>query len=249
MAYHHQQQQELKPCVDASWFVESVPERFMCPICHDVMVQPTQGPCQHEFGHQCIRAWIKDHPCCPVCRDPLTTSMLTPARLMRELVEELPLRCKFHNHGCQARITLASADAHLRDQCTVIECTMPECPEIVLREHLADHLKVCPHNPGAHAARMKTLEQQQQNMRVVLFENLRSGVVDPLVSVHKRLVQSQVRIRTFEQTLDEISIPRDDDVARSKRKELLRVLGQTEAAIDTLAKSISSFKAHCPSNA
>ncbi|MCE5295284.1 MAG: hypothetical protein LLF94_11830 [Chlamydiales bacterium] len=42
-----------------------------CAYCLGPYVNPLQTPCKHTFCNDCITAWLKKDPTCPMCRTPL----------------------------------------------------------------------------------------------------------------------------------------------------------------------------------
>ena len=82
-----------------------------------------------------------------------------------------------------------------------------------------------------------------------IFNNLRVGVFDPLVDVQRRVTKNCVRLRQFEVALDTQSIPRGDEIARGRRKSLIKVLGELEAALEKFDHSIKEFQSNCPRGA
>eukprot|EP01147_Barroeca_monosierra_P001477 gene1478-4636_t len=223
-------------------FVDEVPERFLCPICQGVMASPVQGPCQHEFGCDCLRTWLSNHQSCPICNSYLTIDMLNPARLMRELIESLQVYCDHHLHGCDEHIAYGQIQSHIRQSCSHIRCRMNGCELIVLREHLEDHEGNCPHNPQGHNVRMSTLSNLRQDMLLKVTENLQTGVLDQLEPVERRLKQNNVRVENFVGKLDAVSIPKHDTIARAERRRLVNYLGSIEDVTAKLIQQISELK-------
>ena len=236
-------------CFEPDCFADEVQDRFLCPICQGVMADPVQGPCQHEFGKDCIRQWLAPSSACPVCRLDLRQDGLVQARLMRELVETLPMRCIHQGQGCTARVTLVTRSSHVESECPFVTCRFENCHEVVPRTQKQSHEDACQHNPRGHAVRMASLDKIQRDIQGDIFNNLRVGVFDPLVDVQRRVTKNCVRLRQFEVALDTQSIPRGDEIARGRRKSLIKVLGELEAALEKFDHSIKEFQSNCPRGA
>lgn len=105
---------------DQNRFESPVNSEFVCPICHDVLEDPLViSHCEHVFCSACIKDWLSRSKCCPIDRQTSTDESLhLPMRQFRNLLNTLSIRCEH-----------------------------PHCGQSVCLAQLADHHKVCLHNP------------------------------------------------------------------------------------------------------
>eukprot|EP01006_Ploeotia_vitrea_P027334 TRINITY_DN60179_c0_g1_i1.p1 TRINITY_DN60179_c0_g1~~TRINITY_DN60179_c0_g1_i1.p1 ORF type:complete len:420 (+),score=56.29 TRINITY_DN60179_c0_g1_i1:40-1299(+) len=68
--------------------METVPNRFICPITQDVMRDPVMTPQGINFERETIQQWLEKHKECPMTREPLTVAQLFPNRSLKEEIEE-----------------------------------------------------------------------------------------------------------------------------------------------------------------
>ena len=84
---------------------ERIPSELICSICTDILEDPVQTPCEHNYCSDCINRWLKGQlrgqRTCPEDRKPLASDELRPAnRLTRQLLSSLIVRCKHYSDGC-----------------------------------------------------------------------------------------------------------------------------------------------------
>uniref|UniRef100_A0A8C4X5J4 RING-type domain-containing protein n=1 Tax=Erpetoichthys calabaricus TaxID=27687 RepID=A0A8C4X5J4_ERPCA len=82
-------------------------------ICQDVLENPLQSPCEHAFCSTCIHGWLVHHHNCPEDRQSLNVSVLRPLfRYMKNDLNQLQIRCRNREHGCNMVCSLESIDLH-----------------------------------------------------------------------------------------------------------------------------------------
>ena len=99
---------------DEERFVTTINRNFLCLICFNVLKDPVLCPRnQHCFCRGCITKHLEDSPRCPTCADELTEETLTvPSRMVRGYLNELNIRCVYHDRGCQEIVQLQHLDQH-----------------------------------------------------------------------------------------------------------------------------------------
>lgn len=101
---------------DIELFVCDVPEEFICSVCHGVMYQPLQTPCEHIFCGACAHEAISRRRLCPVDRRPVTEAELRPMhRVLQSLHEGLHMRCRYAGAGCAKVMRLGEEFTHAAD--------------------------------------------------------------------------------------------------------------------------------------
>ena len=139
-------------------FVEPPPEslRHECPICLQILREPRLiDCCGHNFCAACIGRVEDDGRPCPLCNEPLFTTMANKG-LKRDL-NEFRVHCPHHLFGCEWVGELGKVDEHLNSDSqpqrqlegcpfAVIECL--HCKEGIRRDKVAGHqLERCPQRP------------------------------------------------------------------------------------------------------
>lgn len=109
-------------------------DELICAICYAVLKNPLMTDCcQQTFCDDCITEWIGEQNSCPNCRKVVMSSQLRPIpRLLKNMIDELIIKCEFQRNGCSSRVTIGQ---------------------------LAHHMECCPHNPKA-LCKTCGLEQQ-----------------------------------------------------------------------------------------
>ena len=127
---------------DEERFVTTINRNFLCLICFNVLKDPVLCPRnQHCFCRGCITKHLENSQRCPTCADELTEETLTvPSRMVRGYLDELNIRCVYHDRGCEEIIQLQHLDQH-ENSCgfTPAVCTNPGCGAILNKRDLAIH--------------------------------------------------------------------------------------------------------------
>ena len=127
---------------DEERFVTTISRNFLCLICFNVLKDPVLCPRnQHCFCRGCITKHLENSQRCPTCADELTEETLSvPSRMVRDYLDELKIRCVYHDRGCQEIVELQHLDQH-EDSCgfTPAVCTNPGCGATLNMRDLAIH--------------------------------------------------------------------------------------------------------------
>ena len=115
---------------DEERFVTTVNRNFLCLICFNVLKDPVLCPRnQHCFCRSCITTHLENSQRCPTCADELTEETLTePNRMVKDYLNELNIRCVYHDRGCEKIVQLQHLDEH-EDSCeyTPAVCRNQDC--------------------------------------------------------------------------------------------------------------------------
>ncbi|CAF5010581.1 unnamed protein product, partial [Rotaria sp. Silwood1] len=65
-----------------------IPASFLCPITHELMIDPVIDPDGNSYERSAINDWLKQHSTSPITRTPLHLNDLRPNRALRESIEE-----------------------------------------------------------------------------------------------------------------------------------------------------------------
>ncbi|XP_074595932.1 E3 ubiquitin-protein ligase NRDP1-like isoform X2 [Brevipalpus obovatus] len=110
------------PGLDVSRFDSKVEEDFICSICLGVLLNPVQDKCEHLFCNDCIKEWLEKSDShslrgnCPLSQEIIGWFELKPvSRIVRNLLANLSVNCKFRENGCSKSIRYDQLDEHERD--------------------------------------------------------------------------------------------------------------------------------------
>ena len=127
---------------DEKRFVITISRNFLCLICFNVLKDPVL--CrrnQHCFCRGCITKHLENFRRCPTCADELTEETLTePPRMVKEYLNELNIRCIYHDRGCEEIAQLQHLDQH-EDSCgfTPAVCRNQGCGATLNKRDLIHH--------------------------------------------------------------------------------------------------------------
>ena len=127
---------------DEERFVTKISRNFLCLICFNVLKDPVLCPRnQHCFCRGCISKHLENSRRCPTCADDLTEETLTePPRMVKDYLNELNIRCIYHDRGCEEIVQLQHLDQH-EDSCgfTPAVCRNQDCGAILNKRDLINH--------------------------------------------------------------------------------------------------------------
>ena len=127
---------------DEERFVTTVNRNFLCLICFNVLKDPVLcSRNQHCFCRGCITKHLENSQRCPTCADKLTEETLAePQRMIKHYLNELNIRCVYHDRGCKEIVQLQHLDQH-EDSCgfTPAVCTNPGCGATLNKRDLTIH--------------------------------------------------------------------------------------------------------------
>ena len=87
-----------------------------CCICTNVIKDPVMCHNEHIFCRACITTHLMYSQTCPTCMQPLTVETLKQApRGIRNMLDELSIRCEFFNRGCRKFVQLGDLERHVTD--------------------------------------------------------------------------------------------------------------------------------------
>ena len=119
-----------------------VDRNFLCLICFNVLKDPVLCPKNHHcFCRGCITKHLENSERCPTCPDELTVETLAePQRMVKQMLNELNIRCVYIDRGCQEIVQLQHLDQH-EATCgfTPAVCTNQGCGATVNQRDLIHH--------------------------------------------------------------------------------------------------------------
>ena len=205
---------------DEARFVTTVNRNFLCLICFNVLKDPVLCPKNHHcFCRGCITKHLENSQRCPTCADELTEDTLTePPRMVKDYLNELNIRCVYHDRGCQEIVQLQHLDQH-EDSCGFIPavCTNPGCGVTLNKRDLVHHRsEVCEFRKvKCHSCEemTKTLTNLEKKMNKI-SEDM-EGKFEIVSNEVKGLKRSFVE--AFDQMKD-VLVRREDNIKENARK-------------------------------
>ena len=87
-----------------------------CCICTNVIKDPVMCHNEHIFCRACITTHLMYSQTCPTCMQALTVETLRQAtRGIRNMLDELSIRCEFFDRGCGKFVQLGDLERHVAD--------------------------------------------------------------------------------------------------------------------------------------
>ncbi len=138
-------------------FVDNV-DKWKCPLCTQILINPVQTLCGHRFCDACITEHIDQNgdPCkCPVDESDCEMvsvkekSLFKDASARREILNLL-VRCIYYCFGCKENIEWRNYEKHIRN-CDFKRwpCLYQDkgCPEMLKEKYVQAHVKMCKFQP------------------------------------------------------------------------------------------------------
>lgn len=128
-------------------FINSVPDRFNCSICTNVLCEPELAVCcgQH-FCEQCMKKWFlkQRKESCPHCRAEGSKFQHVANKGLRAEINQLKIRCSKRSVGCSWTGELGNLQQHLSSgsgcNYAQVECSN-HCGTRPCRKDLTTHLR------------------------------------------------------------------------------------------------------------
>ena len=186
---------------DEERFVTTISRNFLCLICFNVLKDPVLCPRnQHCFCRGCITKHLENSRRCPTCADELTEETLTePPRMVRDYLNELNIRCVYHNRGCEEIVQLQHLDQH-EDSCgfTPAVCANPGCGatlnkrDLTIHEsELCEYRKLKCHSCGEMTKTLADMEKRMARMETNQA-NVQKNMEKTIANLEKNM-QTQIK--------------------------------------------------------
>ena len=186
---------------DEERFVTTISRNFLCLICFNVLKDPVLCPRnQHCFCRGCITKHLENSRRCPTCADELTEETLTePPRMVRDYLNELNIRCVYHDRGCEEIVQLQHLDQH-EDSCgfTPAVCTNPGCGatlnkrDLTIHEsELCEYRKLKCHSCGEMTKTLADMEKRMARMETNQA-NVQKNMEKTIANLEKNM-QTQIK--------------------------------------------------------
>ena len=235
-------------------FVETVADRFLCPICFLVLREPKLTDCGHHFCANCLANFpLELEPAvsaritsCPSCRVQLTESNIFSNNALKREILDLMIKCDRHEKGCEWVGELRYRETHEKECEYVEETCENKCGEMVILKEMINHKeRLCGRRVTSCdycSATMEWMDLASHHLTCLLYP------VDCIYSCGQLLARSQMEDHTGSQGNCPNSILscdfRDDGCQfEGKRHELLRhIESNTANHLSLIAKELRTTK-------
>ena len=224
---------------DEERFVTTISRNFLCLICFGVLKDPVLCPRnQHCFCRGCITKHLENSRRCPTCADELTEETLTePPRMVRDYLNELNIRCVYHDRGCEEIVQLQHLDQH-EDSCgfTPAVCTNPGCGatlnmrDLTIHEsELCEYRKLKCHSCGEMT---KTLADMEKRMETNQENNQKK-----IANLEKNM---ETQIKNTNTTMQNNMAILETKLAESVEKIVEQKLGKNTANMEGKLEAVNN---------
>ncbi|PFX28261.1 TNF receptor-associated factor 3 [Stylophora pistillata] len=120
-------------------FLKRLDKKLLCPLCQDVLKQPWQTSCGHQFCFECLQSLLSAaSPSCPIDGNKVTRDSSFHDKCCEREVLDLQCFCQYKTRGCDWRGELRQLQAH-GESCEYVDVLCRECKNIIERRLLEDH--------------------------------------------------------------------------------------------------------------
>ncbi len=110
---HSSTQKDMDSGYPLDWFVEKVPEHFICEICGKVLQSPRATPCcSNMFCLHCLEFWIEYYGICPKRCGEIEAATLIKKSVIEKSIQALSVNCKYSSNGCKVKLQLEEKVKH-----------------------------------------------------------------------------------------------------------------------------------------
>ena len=95
----------------------SIPDEFLCPVCHDICKTPVATACHHIFCKSCITVAAQRMRVCPCRRASLKEEELPSLSennpVLNRMYSRIQMKCMLHTKGCTWTGSIVDLNAHM----------------------------------------------------------------------------------------------------------------------------------------
>ena len=230
------------PGYDEERFVTTISRNFLCLICFNVLKDPVL--ClrnQHHFCRGCITKHLEISRRCPTCADELTEETLAePQRMIKDYLNELNIRCVYHDRGCEEIVQLQHLDQH-EDSCgfTPAVCRNEGCGVTLNMRDLTVHeSKLCEHrklNCHSCGEMSKTLADMEKRMT-----RMETNQTNVQKDMEKKFENVETQIRNTNTTMQNNMSILETKLAESVEKIVEQKLAKNTATMEGKLEAVNN---------
>ena len=227
---------------DEERFVTTINRNFLCLICFNVLKDPVLCPRNHHcFCRGCITKHLENSQRCPTCADELTEETLTePQRMIKDYLNELNIRCVYHDRGCQEIVQLQHLNQH-EDSCgfTPAVCRNQGCGatlnkrDVIHHEsELCEHRKLKCHSCGETTKTLADMEKRIARVETNLA-NVEKNMETKLLKLEKNTTDIEETLEVLNNEVKELKTALVETFDQMKD-----VLVKIDGKIDEIARKV-----------
>ena len=235
---------------DEERFVTTINRNFLCLICFNVLKDPVLCPRnQHCFCRGCITKHLENSQRCPTCADELSEETLAePQRMIKDYLNELNIRCVYHDRGCEEIVQLQHLDQH-EDSCgfTPAVCTNPGCGatlnmrDLTIHEsELCEYRKLKCHSCGEMTKTLSDIEKRMARIGTNQA-NVQKNMEGKLTNLEKNMATNlETQIRNTDTTMQNNIAILEAKLAESVEKIVDQKLAKNAANMDGKLEAVNN---------
>ena len=227
---------------DEERFVTTVNRNFLCLICFNVLKDPVLCPRnQHCFCRGCITKHLQNSQRCPTCADKLTEETLAePQRMIKDYLNELNIRCVYHDRGCEEIVQIQHLDQH-ENSCgfTPAVCTNPGCGATLNMRDLTIHeSELCEYRKlKCHSCGEMTKTLADMEKRMARIETNQANVEK---NMEKKFANLETQIKSTNTTTQNNMAILETKLAESVEKIVERKLTKNTANMEEKLEAVNN---------
>ena len=227
---------------DEERFVTTVNRNFLCLICLNVLKDPVLCPRnQHCFCRGCITKHLENSQKCPTCADELTEETLAePQRMIKDYLNELNIRCVYHDRGCEEIVQIQHLDQH-ENSCgfTPAVCRNPGCDATLNMRDLTIHeSELCEYRKlKCHSCGEMTKTLADMEKRMARIETNQANVEK---NMEKKFANLETQIKSTNTTTQNNMAILETKLAESVEKIVERKLTKNTANMEEKLEAVNN---------
>ena len=239
---------------DEERFVTTISRNFLCLICFNVLKDPVLCPRnQHCFCRGCITKHLENSRRCPTCADELTEeTLIEPQRMLKDYLNELNIRCVYHDRGCEEIVQLQHLDQH-EDSCgfTPAVCRNQDCGAIFNKRDLIHHeselceyRKLKCHSCGEITKTLADMEKRTARIETNLAnveKNMETKLVNLEKNIETKLVNLETHIENTDTTMKNNAAITETRMANVETK-IVNMKTDIEAKLEAVNNEVKGLK-------
>ena len=227
---------------DEERFVTTISRNFLCLICFNVLKDPVLcSRNQHCFCRGCITKHLENSRRCPTCADELTEETLAePQRMIKDYLNELNIRCVYHDRGCEEIVQLQHLDQH-EDSCgfTPAVCRNEGCGVTLNMRDLTIHeSELCEYRKlNCHSCEKMSKTLADMDKRMTRIETNQKNVQK---DIEKKFANLETQIRNTNMTMQNNMSILETKLAESVEKIVEQKLSKNTATMEGKLEAVNN---------
>ena len=163
----------------------SIPEEFLCPVCHDICKIPVATTCHHIFCRSCLDGSVERKRVCPCCRANLREGELPSLSqnnpVLNRMYGRIQMKCMLHTKGCTWTGNIVDLNTHMNSCVHNVDAILKRA-EVAEAKVKALEAQIEAQREEA-AAKVKALEAQIEAQRKKAAAEMKAQVEEHRLSI------------------------------------------------------------------